>query len=497
MLRNALRRSVWFVPALLLASFLFFWLLTLVAPTPDPSLPRFFNLYPRDIKTLTDRAVRSLAEGPNEGAQRELVRLGGAAFPHILPLLHPQPPVRQPIDTSPSPLDSQTQGRIAMALEPVAKRMGLTDPSVFSSPSNAIAFWNRFWEERSVEFQPAAVRRAVHRQAAHGSPARLTTLIELDTFALQGIMQALDTCHTPDDVARSVRLLSVAAHVTQRDACIHPRMDPHQANRCILVWRDWWLSSRFDYEPLSGPERLFAILTETQYGRWALEASTFQLGVDANGMTTFARFRYQGPSTFALAFFGLWLAYALAFPMSLAGALHHERTVDKISSGVLLALLTAPVALICFILAWIISNPIAIAITAIGTTLVVAPARHQRIAALDSLSNPCLQYAAARGIPRSQIVLFHIGKPSLALAVTLFAFDFPIALSAACVAEQALGLPGLGHHLIDAVIERDIPLLMAMGLIGMTVHALMMFLGSLLGNWLDPRLDRSVHGEYP
>ncbi|HOT09476.1 MAG TPA: hypothetical protein PK710_06890, partial [Polyangiaceae bacterium] len=61
MLRNALRRSVWFVPALLLASFLFFWLLTLVAPTPDPSLPLFFILYPRDVKILTDRAVRSLA----------------------------------------------------------------------------------------------------------------------------------------------------------------------------------------------------------------------------------------------------------------------------------------------------------------------------------------------------------------------------------------------------------------------------------------------------
>lgn len=75
------------------------------------------------------------------------------------------------------------------------------------------------------------------------------------------------------------------------------------------------------------------------------------------------------------------------------------------------------------------------------------------------------------------------------------ALDFPLALSAACVVERAFGLRGLGSHLVRAVLERDVALLMAFGLSATVLHAVLLLLGDVATGWLDPRLRRAMHGE--
>src|SRR5689334_15064178 len=75
-------------------------------------LPVFVNSAPQDVR---DRALSAMkraadADGPSAAAARaELLRLGGAALPHLLPRLDTLEPV--------------ARGRVAMALGPVALRM--------------------------------------------------------------------------------------------------------------------------------------------------------------------------------------------------------------------------------------------------------------------------------------------------------------------------------------------------------------------------------------
>jgi ABC-type dipeptide/oligopeptide/nickel transport system permease component len=484
MLRYALRRALWILPALLVATLLYFGLLTHQArPADDPRLPLFVNTHPRDVRALSAQALSELTEGPNDGAAQELVRLGGAALPHVLPHL--------------DALGPEARGRLAVALQPVAERMGLASPAAFSTPESAVTFWTRFWEERAVDFRPAVVRRAVHRQATHGSLARRAVLVELDTYALDGLMDALGPCKTPDDVARAARLLSVASHVTGRDACVHPGMSPGEAAPCVVRWREWWLTSRVDYETLSGPERVAAILTETQYGRWALQALTLRLGVGPDGVTVLDRLRTQGPRTLGLALLALVLAYGVAFPLGLISARCHRGAIDQGASILTLALLALPVPLLtaCFAVFAGGKFALAAAVTATAAGLVSAPSRHQRIAAIEELSHESLRYAKAKGIPASRLLLVHVGRPVGALAVTLAALDFPLAMSAACVVEQAFQLPGLGPHLVRAVLDHDIALLMAFGIVATALHALLLLASDVAGGWLDPRLNRAFHGE--
>src|SRR5262245_6855877 len=134
MVRHALRRLLWTLPTLLGVSIISFLFLSYVPDiADDPALvgalspdelttvrrerfldrPGFLNLNPRDARARAHAAVDAIVEGGEAAgpAARELARLGGAALPHVLPTL----------DT----LAPEPRGRVALALAPVARRMGL------------------------------------------------------------------------------------------------------------------------------------------------------------------------------------------------------------------------------------------------------------------------------------------------------------------------------------------------------------------------------------
>src|SRR6185437_11682165 len=136
-------------------------------------LPRFLNPNAKDVRSYTKDALALLAgdrtEDHEQGAHA-LQRLGGAALPYVVPLL--------------DSLGPDARGRAAVALGPVADRMGLPDRDRLAEPESAALFWARFWDDRALDFAPAAVDRAVARLVEHGSEQRETDLVALDTFAL-------------------------------------------------------------------------------------------------------------------------------------------------------------------------------------------------------------------------------------------------------------------------------------------------------------------------
>src|SRR5258705_824 len=115
-------------------------------------LPVFVNLAPADVRDRAVRALRAAArdDGPEAArARAELLRLGGAALPHVLPQL--------------DSLEPNARGRVAMALGPLALRMRVANVEDGATPERALLFFGRFWQDRSIEFRPTTVRRAVER----------------------------------------------------------------------------------------------------------------------------------------------------------------------------------------------------------------------------------------------------------------------------------------------------------------------------------------------
>src|SRR5688572_8662354 len=120
-MRHVLRRILWIVPTLFVISVCAFWALTAGARFPvghhddadrhplfgAHAPPRFFNPNPTSVNDLAERAMTSIATNDADAAlaRVELVRLGGAALPYVLPKL--------------DALDPTGRKRVALALAPL------------------------------------------------------------------------------------------------------------------------------------------------------------------------------------------------------------------------------------------------------------------------------------------------------------------------------------------------------------------------------------------
>src|SRR6478752_6528151 len=223
--------------------------------------PVFVNLAPRDVRDLSLSAMRAVARDAEPEAARgraELLRLGGAALPHVLPKL----------DT----LEPSVRGKVALALAPLALRMRVANADDVASPERALLFWSRFWQDRSIDFRPTTVRRAVERMAERASTLRRDDVIHADTYALEALVGALGRVSGPADIARVARLHSVLMHVTARGDALPREPSLDDARRAVRQWQALWLEEGADFSVLEGPRRVAALVTETQFGKWLAEA---------------------------------------------------------------------------------------------------------------------------------------------------------------------------------------------------------------------------------
>lgn len=218
------------------------------------ALPLYFNSAPRNVHDLSLGAVQRLTTGPDGPSERELARLGGAALPHVLPKL----------DT----LGPSARGRVALALAPVARRMGVTSEDELGTPDGAAAFWSRFWQDRSFDFRPQVARRLVGRLAQKSSALSFDEIIQLDTYCLPELSRALGAIRSEEDVNRVARLTRILAHVTGRGPVVAPRTSVAETRRAARLWQRYFASEGQDFVTLDGPTRVVATFAQTRFGAW-------------------------------------------------------------------------------------------------------------------------------------------------------------------------------------------------------------------------------------
>src|SRR5690606_5673872 len=99
--------------------------------------------------------------------------------------------------------------------------------------------------------------------------------------------------------------------------------------------------------------------------------------------------------------------------------------------------------------------------------------------------------ALARGVSPVGVWYEHALRTAFIPVITLVGLELPYLLGGALVVEQVFNWPGLGKLTLEAVFQRDYPVIMAMVLVsGLTVQigAILTDLGYLVA---DPRIRRS------
>ena len=505
MLGHALRRLLWTLPTLVLVSVVSFLFLSYVPdPTDDPrwagaqsrqdveearrerflDLPRFVNLSPRDVTVRAAEALQLVAQGGpgSDIAAENLVRLGGAALPHVLPALDGLAP--------------EPRLRVALALAPLARRMGLPVAREASDASKSVRFWARFWDERGVELRTSRVHTAVSRLVRFRSASRIREVASLDTFALDEVMNALEMPHDEGSIDEARALIDVAVRVTGRNDAIAEGASLNDARGAVARWKRYWRVHQTDFVVLAGTARVSAALRETRYGKWAEEAVAERLGRTVTGRTVVAELHERGPTTLALMLGALLVAYGIAIPLGTIAAIYRNRKLDLMLAAGVLLVYVVPTAVAAVLTQRLLGSGSSLLVPTLvlAAGLVAAPTRVQRSALVNALNNDYVRTARAKGAGPARAVFRHGLRNTLAPVLTLAALEPPMAIGGAFVVERVFGLNGLGEITIRAVEARDVAWLMALSIAAAGAAAFFVVLTDLSYALLDPRLSGRLFG---
>jgi ABC-type dipeptide/oligopeptide/nickel transport system permease component len=503
MLAFALRRAIWAIPTLFGVSLMVF-LLTTLLPEPEVDvpagapgstdlaarlrvdelrrarfldLPRFLNVSPRDVRSRVDECVGHIVMRDSDEAlcEHRLAEIGGAGLPYLLPKLDDIPPAER--------------GRIALALVPIARRMGVGEDSDFSDPDRAALFWQRFWEDRSVDFTEPAVRRAVQRLEKREDDLLEEELRIVDTFGLVVIMPELR--HVRNEPEALARLTRIASHVTGRSVVVEPTATSRERRSAISDWQSWWYVHETDYVALQGGEKVTASIAQTRYAKWVLGAVTGQLGLSTrDGAPVFDKLLARAPVTLGMAFLALLLSSVIAVPVGVVAAWRQGHAIDHAPGAVFLAIYTLPTFLVAELFEAVggSAGDFVLPVIVLATVSVSIMTQQQRASMIDALSQDYVRAARAKGARTLRIAIVHALRNALVPTVTLAGVQFPALVGAAFVVEEVFDIHGIGWETLRAIESRDAAWIVAVTLLCAIVTTACLVASDVAYGLLDPRV---------
>lgn len=267
------------------------------------------------------------------------------------------------------------------------------------------------------------------------------------------------------------------------------------------------------------PETLAAIRSQygldqsipVQFGHFISNIVRGDLGTSIRtGTPVSAMMRTALPVTIQLAVMAIVLATVVGVGAGVVAAAKRGRPAEWIANGLALIGLSVPhfwlglVAILYLSVATglfpasgfvpILEDPvqnlhhIILPALILGTGLAAVIMRQTRSATLDALSADYVRTAKAKGLRPWAVTGRHALRNSLIVVVTIAGLQLGELISGAVVTEQIFGLPGFGKMTLDAVFQRDYPVIQAVVLVTATAYIVINFLVDLLYSLIDPRI---------
>jgi peptide/nickel transport system permease protein len=248
-----------------------------------------------------------------------------------------------------------------------------------------------------------------------------------------------------------------------------------------------------------------------QYLLWLRNVATGELGhsLMADRPVTALIFE-RLPVTLELAGGSLIYALLTGIPLGVLAALRRSGPVDHACSIAGLAGISIPgfwlgtllILLFSLKLGWLpsgdfvslVDDPWAnlehmlLPVLALGTAVAAVIMRMTRSAVLDVLRQDYVRTARAKGVARSGVIVRHTLRNALVPVVTIAGLQAGYLLGGSVVIEEVFSLPGLGRLALEAIGNRDYPLLQGVLLFVAGGFVVLNLLVDLLYSVLDPRI---------
>jgi peptide/nickel transport system permease protein len=124
----------------------------------------------------------------------------------------------------------------------------------------------------------------------------------------------------------------------------------------------------------------------------------------------------------------------------------------------------------------------------LGTATAAMITRMSRSSMLDVLGREYVRTARAKGVPERRVTFHHALRNALIPVVTVAGVQLGYIVGGIVVVEDVFTLPGVGRLLLDAIFQRDYPVVQGVILLLGAIFMLLNLAVDLLYAALDPRL---------
>ncbi len=256
------------------------------------------------------------------------------------------------------------------------------------------------------------------------------------------------------------------------------------------------------------------------YGHWLERSATLDLGssfVDHRAVT--AKIGERIGISVSLAGSAIFLAYLIAIPIGIVGALRRGTVVDRSITFVIFVLYSFPsfVAALYLIMlvaggdylnllpmyginsingpdmglfawAWDRFLHMILPVTCLTYVSLASISRYSRVSMLDALNQDFVRTARAKGLPARKVIYRHALRNALIPIITIFALELPGLISGTIIIEGIFSLPGMGQLVFQSLLSRDTPVIMGTTVLVAIVTLLSYLLADILYVAADPRV---------
>ena len=250
-----------------------------------------------------------------------------------------------------------------------------------------------------------------------------------------------------------------------------------------------------------------------QYGRWLWALVNGSFGGDSliDGQPLRSQLARQLPVTALLALYSLALTLLLWLPLGVVAGWRRGRWPDHIARIAMLPGIAAPNFLLALLallgllllLGWsppvVYTGPledlwnhalmVAIPVALLSWEFGAHVLRVTRASIIETLAEPFLRTAVAKGLPERRVLLGHALPAALPPALTTLGVQFGTLLGGALILESIFGLPGVGRGLVEAALVRDFPVVQSLTTLLVAAVLLMNLALDVAHAWLDPRVS--------
>ena len=124
----------------------------------------------------------------------------------------------------------------------------------------------------------------------------------------------------------------------------------------------------------------------------------------------------------------------------------------------------------------------------LGTYFAAATMRMTRTMMLEVLRQDYVRTAWSKGLRERVVVVRHAIKNALIPVITLTGLQLPVLIGGSVIMENIFNLPGIGRLLLDALLDRDYPMVSGVNLVFAAGVVVINLVVDLLYGFLDPRV---------